>query len=232
MKAVILAAGKGERLGEVTRQLPKPMIQFQGKPILEHNIDLCRKYGATAIYINTHHLPDLIRGHFGDGTRWGVNIEYSFEPELLGTAGAVKSFERNLSEEPFFVLYGDNYSNYDLDALKKVQTGNNALAVIAFHWRKETSSSGVAEFGGKRRILRFIEKPKPGESTSHWVNAGIYYFSPEIFTYLPQGYSDFAKEIFPLLLRKHVPLFGVCRSTDVRAFDTPEMLQNSMKGSA
>lgn len=231
MKAVILAAGKGERLGDVTWHLPKPMIQFRGKPILEHNIALCRKFGATDIYINTHHLPDLIRRHFGDGSRWGVRIEYSYEPELLGTAGAIKYFERNLSGEPFFVLYGDNYSDYDLGALRDLQAEYNALAVIAFHWREETSASGVAEFDEKGRILKFIEKPKPGESKSHWVNAGIYYFRPEILQHLPEGYSDFAADIFPMLMSKHVPLFGVCRSTDVRAFDTPEMLRASMKRS-
>ena len=83
MKAVILAAGKGERLAVVTQSIPKPMIVFHGKPILEHNVELCRKFGVTEIFINTHHLPDAIRSYFGDGSQWGVHIEYSFEPELL-----------------------------------------------------------------------------------------------------------------------------------------------------
>ena len=231
MKAVILAAGKGERLREVTHNIPKPMIQFRGKPILEHNIELCRRFGATEIYINTHHLPDVIRRYFGDGSRLGVRIEYSFEPELLGTSGGVKSFERYLRGESFFVLYGDNFSDYDLAALRERQMEERVLAMIAFHWRDDTSSSGVAEFDDKGRILRFVEKPAPGESASHWVNAGIYYFREDILSHIPDGYSDFGKDIFPALLKKKIPIFGICARADVKAFDTPDMFRNSMKES-
>jgi len=227
MKAVILAAGKGERLAELTRHIPKPMIVFHGKPILEHNIELCRRFGVTEIFINTHHLPDAIRGYFGDGSRWGVHIEYSFEPELLGTSSAVRNFQSFL-DGPFFVLYGDNYSDYDLSALQKKQLDHSALGAIAFHWRKDTSSSGVAEFADNGRITRFIEKPKPGESDSHWVNAGIYYFREDILSYLPRSHSDFAKDIFPKLLASGVVLYGVCRKAKVLAFDTPEMYNRSI----
>ena len=227
MKAVILAAGKGERLGEVTQRIPKPMIQFRGKPILEHNIELCRKFGVKDLYINTHHLPEAIRSHCGDGSQWDVNIQYSFEPELLGTSGAVKNFERSLGGEPFFVLYGDNYSAFDLSSLQQMQEQHSALGVIAFHWREDTSSSGVAEFTDDGRIVRFIEKPKAGESDSRWVNAGIYYFRREIFSHLPAGYSDFGKDIFPQLLASGKALYGVCRKDTVLPFDTPEMFKRS-----
>ncbi len=90
MKAVILAAGKGERLSEITQSIPKPMIEFKGKPLLQHNIELCKRYGIEDIFINLHHLPDRITKYFGDGERFGVKIKYSYEEELLGTAGAVR----------------------------------------------------------------------------------------------------------------------------------------------
>ena len=227
MKAVILAAGKGERLGEVTQRIPKPMIEYHGKPVLEHNIELCRKFGVKDLYINTHHLPDAIRAYCGDGSKWGVSIQYSFEPQLLGTSGAVKNFEKALAREPFFVLYGDNYSAFDLSSLQQMQEKCSAVGVIAFHWREDTSSSGVAEFTNENRITRFIEKPKAGESESHWVNAGIYYFQREIFSHLPKGHSDFGKDIFPNLLASGTPLYGVCRKDTVLAFDTPEMFKRS-----
>ena len=229
MKAVILAAGRGERLGEITQRAPKPMILYRNKPILEYNVELCRKFGVTELYINTHHLPEQIRSYFGDGSRWGVHIEYSFEPELLGTAGAVKNFERVLAGESFFVLYGDNYSEYDISALEQMQKKYSALGVIAFHWREDTSSSGVAEFNSDGKILKFGEKPKPGESDSRWVNAGIYFFRNEILSHLPDGYSDFGKDIFPRILTTGGDLFGVCRQDAVHAFDTPEMLKQSLR---
>ena len=100
--------------------------------------------------------------------------------------------------------------------------------MIAFHWREDTSSSGVAEFADDGRISRFIEKPKQGQSDSHWVNAGIYYFREDIFSYLPAHHSDFAKDIFPKLLASGVALYGVCRKSNVLAFDTPEMYNRSI----
>jgi NDP-sugar pyrophosphorylase family protein len=229
LKAVILAAGKGERLKDVTERIPKPMIVFCGKPILEHNIVLCRDYGITDLYINTHHLHEVIQDYFGDGSRFGVSIRYSFESTLLGTSGAVNNFKSYLGVAPFFVIYGDNYSQYDLRSLKQKREKSDALAVIGFHWRDYTTESGVAEFNEEGRVLRFIEKPKPGESNSHWVNAGVYYMQPKIHSYIPAGYSDFAKDIFPALLKSGQPLYGVCSKIDVKAFDTPDMYNTSIK---
>jgi NDP-sugar pyrophosphorylase family protein len=231
MNAVILAAGKGERLKEVTQNIPKPMIEFKGKPILVHNIELCKAWGVRHIFINTFHLGDIIREYCGDGSRWGVSIEYSIEEELLGTAGALNSFKGKLSAEPFFVVYGDNYSEFDLSALKCKSKETGSIAVIGFHWREDTSSSGVAEFDTDQKILRFIEKPKPGESDSHWVNAGVYYLQPAVLDLIPSGNSDFAKDIFPSLLGNNIPIYGVCQNIDVHAFDTPEMYKNSFQRS-
>ena len=99
MKAVLLAAGKGERLGKLTQGIPKPMIPTDGKPILEWNIELCRKYGITELFINLFHLPHIIKEYFGDGSRFGVSIKYSEEAELLGTAGGVKQFSDMLNHD-------------------------------------------------------------------------------------------------------------------------------------
>lgn len=228
MKAVILAAGKGERLKKITRDIPKPMIRFLGKPILQHNIEQCREFGITRMFINTHHLPEVIRDYFGDGSKFGVSITYSFEPELLGTAGALMNFRKELEGENFFVIYGDNFSRYNLRSLVDKFQRQNSLGVIAFHFRKDTSSSGVGEFDPQMRILRFLEKPKAHETESHWVNAGIYYFSPAIFQYITPGFLDFAMDIFPKLLRDNLPLYAVCEESEVIAFDTPEMYRASI----
>ena len=228
MKAVILAAGKGERLKDVTSSIPKPMIEYQGKPILQHNIELCKRYGVDEIFINTHHLHEIIQNYFSDGEKFGSHISYSVEESLLGTSGALNSFKLHLMDSPFFVIYGDNISDYDLNSLKIMSEQHHSIAVIGFHYREETSQSGIAEFADDGRITRFIEKPKSGESNSHWVNAGVYYLQPEIFKYIPEGFSDFAKDIFPHLLELEIPIYGVCVDTKVKAFDTPEMFQQSI----
>ncbi len=231
MKAVILAAGKGERLKGTVEGTPKPMIMYGGKPILQHNIELCKAHGIEEVYINTHHLASKIKQYFGDGSKFGVKIRYSHESELLGTSGALNSFREQLRNENFYVIYGDNYSAYDLGLLEKVFDPVKCIGVVAFHHREDVSQSGVGEFDEDGRIVRFLEKPGEGISESHWVNAGIYLLSSRILDYIPLGFSDFGRDIFPRLLADGVPLWSVCSSADVKAFDTPELLRASLGGS-
>jgi len=202
MKAIILAAGKGERLKGVVDCIPKPMIEYMGKPLLRHNVELCKKFGIRELFINTHHLPDVIRSYFGDGSDFGVKIEYSFEEELLGTAGALNNFRGRIGRETFFVVYGDNYCSFDLSSLGREFYRHDCIGVIGFYRREDVSQSGVGEFGPDGRIIRFIEKPAPGSTDSHWVNAGFYCLSPEIFRHIPDGYSDFRKGYLPVGLEK------------------------------
>lgn len=230
MKAVILAAGKGERLKGTVDNIPKPMIEYQGKPVLQHNIELCKRFGIGEIFINTYHLADVIQSHFGDGSAFGVRIRYSLEEEILGTAGALNNFKDYLSGEEFFVLYGDNFSNFDLSSLLHEYGKHACVGVIAFHYREDVSQSGVGEFDQDGRILRFVEKPKPGASDSHWVNAGMYYLNPEIFKYIPEGFSDFAMDVIPALLERGIPLYGVRSDVELKAFDTPRLLRDAMRG--
>jgi len=211
------------------------MILFQGKPVLEHNIILCKKYGIRDIYINVYHLASNIIDYFGHGEKWGVNITYSEEVELLGTAGATRKIfndyikETDSLNDPFFVVYGDNFSKYNLYAVADTFNKQSTLAVIGFHYREDVSTSGIAEFADDGRITRFIEKPKPGESESHWVNAGIYYLDPKIIKYIPEGFSDFARDIFPSMISGNMKIYGVKAAADVKAFDTPEMLLRNSK---
>jgi len=243
LKAIILAAGKGERIKKISQSLPKPMLNVNGKPILQHNIELCKRYGIKDIYINLKHLPEKITEYFNDGKDFGVNITYSYEKELLGTAGAVKKIANEYwsvqrlqySNNPllqyldsFFVIYGDNISNFNLKSLIKKNEEVNSIGVIGFHYREDISNSGVAEFDKNGKINLFIEKPRTDQTESHWVNAGVYYLSAKIFSYIPKGFSDFATDVFPLLLEKNKSLYGVCCDSDVFAFDTPAMYLNSL----
>ena len=229
MKALILAAGKGSRLSTIIKDVPKPMLLFNGKPILEHNINLCKRYGVIDFFINTSHLADVITNYFETGRKLGVNICYSFESELLGTSGALNNFKEQLSSDDFLVIYGDNFTNINIQELIKKHQQNEAMATIAFHYREDVCQSGVAELANDGRITTFIEKPAPNQTNSHWVNAGIYVINKDIFKFIPQGFSDFGKDIFPLLLKNNIPMYGVCFSNEVLAFDTPEMYYKNKK---
>lgn len=227
MKAVILAAGKGQRLGGITKTLPKPMIKINGKPILEHNLEMCKKAGIKDIYINLHHLPNLIRSYFGDGSKYGVNIIYNFEQKLLGTAGALIPFQNNLKDTPFFVIYGDNFICFDLLDLKLFNEKMNADISILFHWRENVSDSGIAMFDSNDRITRFVEKPLDANDNGNWVNAGFYYIKTHNILELIKPKDDYGVDIFPKLLNMNYNLYGLKTSADLIAIDTPELLFNT-----
>jgi len=129
MKALVLAAGEGTRLRPLTLDKPKPMLPIAGKPLLEHTIEWLKHHGITQIAINLHHKPEAITSHFGDGHRWGVEITYSYENPILGTAGAIKKLE-DYFDGTFVVFYGD------------VLTDMNLSALIEFHRKTRRAEDG------------------------------------------------------------------------------------------
>tara|TARA_B100000519_G_C14164910_1_gene401111 strand:+ start:223 stop:933 length:711 start_codon:yes stop_codon:yes gene_type:complete len=231
MKAIILAAGKGSRLGGITSDIPKPMIVIDNKPILQHNIELCRDAGIKDILINLHHLPHMIKNYFGDGRKFGINIKYNYEKELWGTAGALLGFMPDIEVGPFFVLYGDNYTKFNILELKAFNKIKGGDASILYHWRNDISQSGISFFSEKDQIIQFIEKPKTNKINGDWVNAGIYYFNnAKIFRFINK-YDDFATHLFPKLILNNFKLFGCKKKLDLSAIDTPELLKRYVKKS-
>ena len=178
-KAMLLAAGEGRRLRPFTDDRPKPMIEIGGRPILEHTVRLLARYGVRDIAINLHYHPESIVNHFGDGERFGVRIRYSRESELLGTAGAVKKLE-SFFDEPFLVVYGDNLTDIDVERFSRFHRSNRAIATIALFRRENATESGIVGVTEEGRVTRFLEKPKPDEIFSNWVNAGMLVCEPAI----------------------------------------------------
>ena len=219
MKAVILAAGKGSRLKPLTDSLPKVMVPVCGKPVLEHHIENLARAGITEIFVNLHHLPDVITKHFGDGSRWGVHIDYSYESDILGTAGAVRKLKRHLSGGSFLVLYGDNFLEIDLSKFIGAAEANAGVGTVAVFEKADVSGSGILELSTDNKVLRFKEKPALGEVFSHWVNAGLFHFRPGIFDFIPTGFSDFGIDVIPALIRKKGCLSAYKLSGRVWALD-------------
>ncbi len=201
MRALILAAGRGTRLRPLTDAVPKPMLVVSGRPILEHNVRLLRNHGITDLAINLHHLPHVVTDYFGDGSKFGVHIEYFFEPELLGTGGAIDRI-RGLLLDTSLVIYGDNLITCNLQDLLGRHRRTGAAATLAIAWREEVGASGIVEFDQTGRVRRFEEKPRAGEAFSHWVNAGAIAFEPAVLRYVPHGiHSDLSAEVLPAMLR-------------------------------
>lgn len=225
-RAVILAAGKSRRLDDLKLGKPKPLIEVGGKPLLVHHLEHCAEQAITEVFINLHHLPEQIREVAGDGARWGLKVAYHFEPVLAGTAGAVKCFSEQLRGEPFLVIYGDNYCTFSLKEIigahfRKTPTPD--MSIVLFEL-EDVSKSGVAVCDPSGIIQSFIEKPTPGTTTSHWVNAGVYLMSPGLLDMLPDGPSDFGHDIIPAYLRSGKRILGVKTEGRVYAVDTPELL--------
>ena len=208
MRALLLAAGQGTRLRPYTDRIPKPMMQIGGKPILEHNVESLSACGIKEVAINLHYCSDVIKDHFGDGAKWGVNIRYSYEESLRGTAGALKLIP-DFFEETFILWYGDNLCHLNLPKLVDFHNAKGGSGTIALHWREEVSQVGIADVDDDCRILRFLEKPSPDQVFSHWVNAGVYVLEPDILNHIPEGQNyDFGRHLFPKLLALDQKLYG------------------------
>jgi NDP-sugar pyrophosphorylase family protein len=211
MKALVLAAGLGTRLGSLTRHLPKPMLPVGGRPLLEHIIELLRRHGLTSIALNLHHQPDAILRHFGSGEAWGVCIRYSYEASLLGSAGTALRHLAWVYPDAFLVYYGDVYTDADLGALIDCHRASDAVATIAVHRVDDPTRCGVVEFGTNGRVTRFAEKPPTDQVFSNWANSGIYVLNPEVLRYVTDIPSDFGRDIFPRLIEAghHVQAYPI-----------------------
>jgi len=227
MKVMILAAGKGIRLRPLTENIPKCMIPIGEKPILEHTIEWLSRFGVKEVMVNLYHLPEVVKDYFGNGERWGIKIYYSLEEELLGTAGGVKHVEW-FFDGPFIVWYGDNLSHCNLKKLYQFHETKGGLGTLTLHHRDEVSQSGIVKLNDNDRIVLFQEKPRPEEAFSNWANAGIYLLEREVLSYIPSNLSsDFAKDIFPLMLGNKERLYGYRLSEDEGFWwiDRPEDLE-------
>ena len=131
MRVMVMAAGKGTRLRPVTDLLPKPMAPVANRPVLYHILRLLKRHGFSEVVLNLHHMPEVITDYLGDGSGVGLDVRYSYEPELLGTAGGVKKNEDFLATGTFLVMSGDALTDIDLTGLVAAHRRNGAIATLA-----------------------------------------------------------------------------------------------------
>jgi mannose-1-phosphate guanylyltransferase len=208
MRAMVLAAGLGTRLRPLTYEMAKPMAPVLNRPIMEHILELLKRHGFEDLVANLSYLPEQVREPFGDGSAHGVSLEWSFEEELLGTAGGVRKVRDFFGEEPFLVMAADALTDIDLGALREAHRSNDGIATLSVKRVPDTSEYGVVVTGADGRIQGFQEKPDPAEALSNLASCMIYVFEHEIFDYFPDREKvDFALDVFPVLLDNDVPFY-------------------------
>ncbi len=203
-QAVILSAGFGTRLRPLTDNIPKVMVPLAGKPLLEYHIEQLKKHGVNEFFINLHYLPGVIRNYFGNGAKWGVKVHYVLEtPEILGTAGGIKNFEKELGDH-FFVLYGDTFYEIDYGRLADFYLSlGDAIGAGTVRKTDHPWDSDLAIVDEANRIIKFLIKPHKELPKDYWGMSAPYIFSKKILGYIPQGkYYEIDHELVPELLKR------------------------------
>ena len=179
-KAVLLAAGRGTRMRELTADLPKPMIKVRGKPILLHIIEGLRAAAVKNFLIIVGYRADAVRDYFGDGTCFGLQIKYATQVVQDGTGRVVDLARDFVGQSSFVLSYGDilvDQANYK----SLVELPDDVAAIVSVKQEEDVSKGGAVFVNPQMEVTDIQEKPKPGEATSPWYNAGVYAFRPSIF---------------------------------------------------
>jgi mannose-1-phosphate guanylyltransferase len=195
-------------------------VPVLNRPVMEHIAELLARHGFDEVLANLHWFPELIRGRFGDGSRFDIDLTYSEEAALLGTAGGVRNAAGFLGES-FLVISGDALTDIDLAAMRAFHESHDGIATLATKRVADTSQFGVVITDADGRVQGFQEKPNPAEALSDLANCGVYMFRAEIFDYFPiagerskaagpddpDGFADWALDVFPALLDAGVPFY-------------------------
>ena len=205
MKAMILAAGYGTRLWPLTIDRTKPAIPVMGRPLVGYVAEYLARFGIKEVLVNLHHQPDSVRAALGDGSRFGVRLRYIYEPEILGTGGALANAREFLEDGPFVVINGKIVTDIDLHAASATHRERGALATLVLRpnpARERFSQVLLADgllqgFGG----MPDASDNASGETTVPLMFTGLQILQPDIFRYIPQGrFSHTTTDVYPSAL--------------------------------
>lgn len=209
-KGMMLAAGRGTRLGPLTEDTPKPLLPVANVPVMAHGIAGLRRLGIREISVNVSYRGEQILDTFGDGAAHGVRLHWLFEHDPSGTAGGAKAMQRLLGDDRVIIIAGDAMLDMDLAPLLAAHEARGALATLATIPVADPSLYGVVVTDADGRIQRFQEKPVPGTEISRQANTGIYVFEPAVFDLIPtRTFYDFALNVFPEILARGLPFYAV-----------------------
>lgn len=196
LTAVILAGGEGTRLRPLTNDLPKPVLPVANRPFFEYMLHHLRAGGVEHVIMALGYHADPLIQRFGDGSAYGMLIDYVVETEPLGTSGAVRALLPEL-KETFLVLNGDCLSTVDISAMVEQHVERREYATLAIHEVDDPSRYGVVVTDGIGYVSRFAEKPPGPRFPAKTVNTGVYVLEPEMFRFIEGGFSMFERDLFP-----------------------------------
>ncbi len=205
MQAIILVGGQATRLRPLTLTTPKALIDLQGKVILDHVLDLFKRYEVRDIIMSVGYLKEQIMDYYSDGKKFDVTVSYIEETEPLGTAGPLHHVPSPLTET-FIVCNGDELKEINIQEMLEFHRANGGWATLALTRVADPSMYGVAKMSGNK-ILEFVEKPKKELAPSNLINAGFYIMEPQVVDMIPHGKAMFEFDVFPFLA-KQGKLFG------------------------
>ena len=227
MKAVIIAGGRGTRLGLI--EIPKPMVQMGEKPVLEYQINLLRHYGIIEIFILIGHLGHVIKDYFGDGKDFGVNLRYYSDDKPLGTSGCVKVLENEIGED-FLILYGDLMLDIKLDDFWEFHKNKGGAGTIVAHPNDHPYDSDLVVIDNDCRIIDFLHRDRKPKYYANLVNAAVYILTLAVFKYIPkEAPSDFVKDVFPIMLKHSENLYVYRTEEYIKDIGTVDRLEEVNK---
>jgi NDP-sugar pyrophosphorylase family protein len=209
---MILAAGFGTRLQPLTHSLPKPMFPVLNRPLLEHTLNLLSSQGIQDIIVNVHHLPNRIVKYFGDGSKFGVRLQFSHEEKILGTAGGLKKAQSFLEGETFMVINSDVLADIDLAGVLRFHKEKSSCLTLVVRKDVHPEKYKPIELADDGRITRFVDTTikNPPAQTQRVMFTGIQIMEPEIFSRIPSGkFFGTAEDVFPQMLEDGLSVFGV-----------------------
>lgn len=222
MKVVIMAGGKGTRIESINKEVPKPMIEINNKPILEYQIDYFKKNNFTDIILVVGHLKDSIINYFGNGERFGVNINYVIEETLLGTAGSFYYLKKFIHDEDFILVNGDIIFDIDMDKIIDFHKKNNALVTLCTHPNNHPFDSAIIMTDEKGSVTNWLNKEDERKYYANRVNSGIHIVNSEVLNYVKEPKKvDFDREILKQLVNTN-KLFAYDTTEYIKDMGTPE----------
>lgn len=210
MKAMILAAGFGTRLKPITDDLPKPLFPVLNRPILEHTLHFLRTQGIREIAINLHHQPEKIINYFGDGKDFGVNLHFSNEEKILGTAGGIKKLQSFLEDETFLLINSDVLADIDLNNVLKFHKEKNSKLTLVVRQDSSMEKYKTILRTEEGRIVNFLgHTVDNSDSTKKVMFTGIQIMEPDIFSRIPENkFCGTTEDVFPKMIKDGLPVYG------------------------
>ncbi len=223
-QAILLVGGFGTRLMPLTRTVPKPMLPIAGLPVTEHQLAMAKRAGITSLVLATSYLSEVFIPYFGDGSKWGMKLQYAVEDVPLGTGGAIRNAAQHLTKTESIVIFnGDVLSSHDL--AKQIRMHESLGADVTLHLTHvaDARAFGCVPIDDEGRVTAFLEKmEKPVTNT---INAGCYVFNPRIVDSIPEGkVVSVEREIFPQLVANGQAIFGMVDDSYWIDIGTPKAL--------